>query len=61
VPLVLYVEIAFSPSYWVHAALWLPLVLGLALGLLQPVKGLIVSMQWHMGMHGFADAKLARG
>ena len=60
-PLVLYVETAFSPPYWVHALLWLPLVMGLALGLLQPIKGLIVAMQWHMGMHGFAASKLARG
>ena len=59
-PLVLYVETAFSPPYWVHALLWLPLVMGLALGLLQPIKGLIVAMQWHMGMHGFAASKLAR-
>jgi uncharacterized protein (DUF983 family) len=60
VPLAMYVEIAFSPSYWLHAALWLPLIAGLGIGLLQPVKGLIVALQWQMGMHGFAAAKLAR-
>jgi uncharacterized protein (DUF983 family) len=36
------------------------LVLGLAIGLLQPIKGAIVAMQWQTGMHGFAAAKLAR-
>ncbi len=61
VPLAMYVEIAWTPAYWVHAILWLPLVVGLGLGLLQPVKGAIVAMQWHMGMHGFAGVKLARG
>ncbi|MGH8431398.1 MAG: DUF983 domain-containing protein [Solimonas sp.] len=60
VPLAMYVEIAFAPSYWLHAAIWLPTVLGLSLGLLQPLKGMIVAMQWHMGMHGFAAAKQAR-
>ena len=60
VPLAMYVEIAFMPNYWLHAAIWLPLVLVLSLGLLQPLKGLIVAMQWHMGMHGFAEAKQAR-
>lgn len=60
VPLAMYVEIAFMPSYWTHAAIWLPLVLALSLGLLQPLKGMIVAMQWHMGMHGFAEAKQAR-
>lgn len=60
VPLAMYLEIAYAPSYWVHVAIWLPAVLVLSLGVLQPLKGLIVAMQWHMGMHGFAEAKLAR-
>ena len=60
VPLAMYVEIAFMLDYWLHAAIWLPLILMLSLGLLQPLKGLIVAMQWHMGMHGFAEAKQAR-
>ena len=60
VPLVMWIEIAYAPSYWLHAALWGPMVLALAVGLLQPIKGAIVALQWEMGMHGFADAKLAR-
>jgi uncharacterized protein (DUF983 family) len=39
---------------------WAPLVIVLSIGLLQPIKGLIVALQWHMGMHGFAAAKQAR-
>jgi hypothetical protein len=38
-------------------ALWLPLTLGLTVGLLQPVKGVIVVLQWRMGMHGFEPMK----
>jgi uncharacterized protein (DUF983 family) len=53
VPLVLAVEIAFAPPYWLHAALWLPLTTGLAVGLLQPIKGAIVGWQWANYMHGF--------
>lgn len=60
VPLVLWVEVAFAPAYWLHGLIWGPLVVGLSLALLQPVKGLIVALQWHMGMHGFAQSKLAR-
>src|SRR5262249_34217308 len=56
VPWVLIVEEVFAPSYWVHAAIWLPLILGLALGLLQPVKGAIVAWQWAHFMHGFESA-----
>jgi len=58
VPLTLYVETVYAPAYWLHALLWLPLVLVLSVGLLQPVKGAIVAMQWQMGMHGFAHSKL---
>src|SRR5882672_9394855 len=59
VPAVLYVETNFAPSYWTHLALWLPTTLILTLGLLQPVKGAIVALQWRMGMHGFEDSKKA--
>lgn len=60
VPLVMWVEIAFQPSYWLHALLWTPMVVIMSVGLLQPIKGAIVAMQWQMGMHGFAQSKLAR-
>jgi uncharacterized protein (DUF983 family) len=53
VPLALSVELALMPPYWVHAVLWLPLTLGLAVGLLQPFKGAIVAWQWAHCMHGF--------
>jgi uncharacterized protein (DUF983 family) len=53
VPLALVVEVAYSPPYWLHAALWLPLTIGLAIGLLQPIKGAIVGWQWAHYMHGF--------
>ena len=57
VPIVLAVETEFAPAYWVHALLWGPAVLGMTLGLLQPVKGAIVAMQWFLGMHGFEESK----
>jgi uncharacterized protein (DUF983 family) len=57
VPLMLWVEINFAPSYWVHLALWLPLTSGLTFGLLQSVKGAIVALQWQTGMHGFEHSK----
>lgn len=54
------VEVAYSPPYWLHAAMWLPLTLILALGLLQPIKGACIALQWRMGMHGFAVSKEKR-
>jgi len=56
VPLALAVETAYELSYWLHALLWLPLTLGLALALLQPIKGAIVALQWAYRMHGFNPA-----
>ena len=53
VPLVLAVETAFAPAYWIHLALWLPLILALSFGLMQPIKGAIVAWQWAQRMHGF--------
>src|SRR3954464_5869860 len=53
VPPVLSVETNFAPPYWVHLVLWLPATLILTLGLLQLVKGAIVGLQSHMGLHGF--------
>jgi uncharacterized protein (DUF983 family) len=53
VPLVLAVETAFAPAYWIHAIIWGPLTLGMALGLLGPIKGTIVGVQWALRMHGF--------
>jgi uncharacterized protein (DUF983 family) len=60
VPLAMYVEVVYSPAYWIQAAVWLPLILGMSVGLLQPVKGAVVALQWHTGMHGFAAAKQLR-
>lgn len=53
VPMVLALETAYAPPYWLHALLWLPLTLGLCLVLLQPVKGAVVGAQWAGYMHGF--------
>jgi uncharacterized protein (DUF983 family) len=55
VGLVMWVEVEWSPPIWVHLLIWMPLTLGLALGLLRPIKGIIVGMQWALFMHGFGD------
>jgi uncharacterized protein (DUF983 family) len=59
-PMILLVETVYAPPIWVHLALWLPLISGLSLGLLQPVKGAVVALQWHLGMHGFGEARKAK-
>ncbi len=41
------VEFMYQPPYWVHAMLWLPLILLLTLGPLRPIKGLLIALQYH--------------
>jgi len=53
VSLVLAVEVAFAPPLWVHAALWVPLTIIVALLVLRPIKGAVVGLQWALYMHGF--------
>ena len=60
VPIILVVETEIAPAIWVSMTLWPLLALAMTLGLLQPVKGAVVAIQWYGGMHGFEDAKKAR-
>lgn len=43
----LVVELAYQPSYWVHALLWTPLIIILPLVLLRVLKSLMFSLQVH--------------
>lgn len=60
VPLVLAVETAYAPAYWLHFLIWIPLTFFSSIGLLQPTKGAIVGLQWQTGMDGFEPSKLNR-
>jgi uncharacterized protein (DUF983 family) len=40
-------EVLYQPPYWVHAMLWLPLILIVTLGPLRPMKGLMIALQYH--------------
>jgi len=42
----LWVELTFSPPLWVHGVIWLPVILGLSLGLLRPMKALLIALQF---------------
>jgi len=46
-------EMMFALSTWQHLAIWVPITLAMSLGLLQPVKGAVVGLQWALYMHGF--------
>lgn len=53
----LLVEVRFSPPVWVHVVLWGPLVLILCLGMLRPLKGVLVALQYH---HRAAEGRIDR-
>ena len=48
VALALIVEAKFAPPYWVHLAIWPPLILGGALALLGPLKAVMIAQQFRL-------------
>jgi uncharacterized protein (DUF983 family) len=43
----LWVELRYEPPIWVHLAVFLPLTALVCIGLLRPVKGLLLALQYH--------------
>jgi uncharacterized protein (DUF983 family) len=43
----LIVEFKYAPPFWVHAVLWLPLIVLTTLLPLRPMKGLMIALQYH--------------
>ena len=46
VALAAWVELRFAPPFWVHAVLWLPLILGGAILMLRPLKAGLIALQY---------------
>ncbi len=44
-------QVAVSPAWWVHVIIWLPLTLGLTLGLLRLAKGLLLIIEHRKQAH----------
>lgn len=51
----LIVEVKYQPPFWVHAALWIPLVLAVTLWPLRAMKSLLIALQFH---HKAAEGRL---
>ena len=43
----LIVEVLYRPPFWLHAALWVPLILLTTLAPLRVIKGLLIALQYH--------------
>ncbi len=46
VPLALWTEARFEPPMWVHLAIWPAAILAVSLGLLRPMKALLIALQF---------------
>lgn len=51
----LIVEIKYQPPFWLHAALWLPLILATTLLPMRSMKSLLIALQYH---HKAAEGQL---
>ena len=49
VGLAIWVELRFSPPFWVHILLWVPLAAVLTIGLLRLAKGLLLALEYRRG------------
>jgi uncharacterized protein (DUF983 family) len=47
VGLALWVQFRFTPPLWVHALLWPPVTLALAIAMMRPLKAALVAQQFH--------------
>ncbi|MBF9231802.1 DUF983 domain-containing protein [Microvirga sp. BT350] len=47
VGLALWVEFTFEPPIWLHLVMWFSLTGILCLGLVRPLKGVMVALQYH--------------
>jgi uncharacterized protein (DUF983 family) len=43
---ILGIEVAYSPPFWVHALIAIPVLVLLPLALLRPVKAVLINQQW---------------
>ena len=57
VALALWVEFAYEPPIWLHLVLWFTLTAVLSLGLVRPLKGVMVALQYH---HKAEEGRLQR-
>jgi uncharacterized protein (DUF983 family) len=46
VGLALWAEVTYSPPFWLHFILWIPLTIGLCLWLLRVMKALLIALQY---------------
>lgn len=46
---ILGIEVAYSPIWWVHVLIAIPILIVIPMLLLRPVKGVLLAQQWRTG------------
>ncbi len=54
---ILGVEVAYSPPYWVHVLIAIPMLIIIPMVLLRPVKGMFLAQQWKTGAQEGREVK----
>ena len=44
----LWTDVVYEPPIWVHLVIFLPLAIVVCLGMLRPLKGVLIALQYHM-------------
>jgi uncharacterized protein (DUF983 family) len=50
-------EVVYQPPLWVHAMVWLPVILLMTIGPLRPMKATLMALQYH---HAAAEGQLTK-
>jgi uncharacterized protein (DUF983 family) len=46
IAMALWVEVTFRPPHWLHLVIWTPVIIGLSILLLHPMKALMIALQY---------------
>lgn len=55
VGLMIWVEVAWTPPVWVHAALWIPTILILSMAMLRVMKGILIALHFRNLRHKYDE------
>ena len=59
---ILFTELAYAPSWWVHLVIWGPIALVICVALLRPLKALFIILQYrHDAQEGRTDPSQGTG
>lgn len=55
VPLAFGLEVLFEPPNWVHFVVWTPVIIGLAIAMLRPMKAMLVALHYKNLRHEYEN------